>query len=210
MRFLILLLPSLVLLGSIVFVLICSGLLVVSGIRGQRGRVRAIFRALMLYVLGYAVVLVVVGLIMPRRSLAAGERLCYDDWCVAALDAAPAEAERVAGCEGPNMCIVRLEVSSDAKRVRQRAADAAALLEDRAAHHYRPCGAPDPGGATLRDELGPAESFRVALAFMLPTGRSPVGVVIRHGYFPGCLVIGDDQSFAHRPTLYRVALPHGR
>lgn len=195
---------ALVLFGSIVFVLISVVRLMIAGVRGRRDQVRRISRILALYVLGYAVVLVLVGLAMPRRTLAAGDRQCYDDWCVAAIDAAPGQAQRVEGCEGPNLWIVRLQVSSDAKRVRQRAADAAALLEDGTARHYRPCGSPDPGGASLRDELGPGESFNVMLAFALPAGRSPAGVVIRHGYFPGILIIGDDQSLAHRPMLYRV------
>lgn len=206
MGFLIALVPSLVLLGSVVFVLISVGRIVVAGLRGRRDQIRVISRTLAVYVLAYAVVLVVVGNIMPRQSQAAGGRQCYDDWCVTAIEAVPAQPQRLMDCAGPNVWVVRLEVSSDAKRVRQRAADAAALLEDSAGRHYRPCGAAAAGGATLRDELGPGESFPVMLGFSLPAGRSPAGVVIRHGYFPGCLIIGDDQSLGHRPTLYRIAI----
>lgn len=195
---------ALVLLGTLVFVLVSLGRLVMAVIRGRHDLARAIARAIGRVVLGYTVVLVAVGLLTPRRTLAAGARRCYDDWCVATIDAVLARTA-VASCPGANVWIVRLEVSSDAKRVRQRAADATALLEDSATRHYPSCDSPGP--ATLRDELGPGESFEVALAFALPAGRVPAGVMIRHGYVPGCLIIGDDQSLAHRPTLYRLALP---
>jgi hypothetical protein len=101
-----------------------------------------------------------------------------------------------------------IEVSSDAKRVRQRALDARAELEDRQGKRYQPCAAPLSSGTAparwLSDELGPGESFRVILPFRLPDAATPEGVVLHHGDIPGVAIIGADQSFLHRPALQRL------
>jgi hypothetical protein len=77
--------------------------------------------------------LVTVALLMPRRTFATGERECFDDWCAAGIGAEPAAAadSPCAVEAGTRVWIATVEVSSDAKRVRQRAPDARALLEDR-------------------------------------------------------------------------------
>ena len=97
-----------------------------------------------------------------------------------------------------------MEVSSDAKRVRQQAPDARALLEDRSGREYASCGAPL-GAHALGDVIGPGESFDVVEPFVLPAGAEPAGVVISHGAFPGILIIGADQSLLHPRTLLRVS-----
>ena len=194
---------TVLLLGSVVVVLVLVGRIVVFAIRARWDRLARTARLLAGYVGGYAVVLLGVALSMPRRTLPQGVRECFDDWCVAGLDAVPAELA-VPGCDGGNVWIGTLEVSSDAKRVRQRAADAAATMEDQAGHRHEPCATPASPGIEprgLRDELGPGESFQVTLAFSLPAEARPAGFVISHGAFPGMLIIGDDQSLGHRPTL---------
>jgi len=148
-----------------------------------------------IYLCGYATALIAVSLLTPRRFLAPGERRCFDDWCVAATG-----AQR----QG-NVWIATLDVSSDAKRVRQRALDANAELEDTKEQRHPPCGAPLTP-QRLSDELGPGESFRVVLPFCLPADALPAGVVMHHGAFPGLAIIGDDQSVLHPPALARVAI----
>jgi hypothetical protein len=32
-------------------------------------------------------------------------------------------------------------------------------------------------------------------------------LVITHGAFPGVIIIGDDQSFLHKPTIVQLASP---
>jgi hypothetical protein len=197
------LLSDLLFVGSVVFVLVQVVRIAVHALRGRRDRVTRSGRTLLLYGGGYAAVLLAVALSLPRRTFSQGERECFDDWCAAAIGVAPGAG--IDGCDGASVWIGTLEVSSDAKRVRQRAADAVALLEDDAGRRYEACGEPAAGaGRGLRDELGPGESFRVTLAFSLPAGARPAGFVIRHGAFPGLLIIGDDQSLGHRPTLLGV------
>jgi hypothetical protein len=202
------LVSDLLFVGSVVFVLVLVVRIAVHAVRGRRDRMIRGVRTLVCYGAGYVAVLLAVALSMPRRAYSQGERECFDDWCAAGIGIAPGAA--IDGCDGANVWIGTLEVSSDAKRIRQRAADAVALLEDGSGRRYESCGEPAPGGGRgLRDELGPGESFRVLLAFSLPAGARPAGFVIRHGAFPGLLIIGDDQSLAHRPTLLAVARAGG-
>jgi hypothetical protein len=203
------LLATLALVGSVLFVVVAVGRLAVLALRGRWDGVRRAARGLGLYLACYAAILVTVALVMPRRTLAPRERECFDDWCAAAMSAEPAlAAEAPCGAEaGTRVWVATVEVSSDAKRVRQRALDARALLEDRGGREYAACGAPLAAHA-LSDEIGPGESFDVVEPFVLPAGAVPTGVVISHGAFPGVLIIGDDQSLLHMRTLLGVAV-HG-
>ena len=195
------LLGDLVLLGSVVVVLV---LLVRLGVQAVRGRWDAVgrgARGLGLYLGCYAIVLVAVALTMPRESRAARERECFDDWCAAGVRVEPAASDAPCAVDpGTRLWIVTVEVSSDAKRVRQRAPDARALLEDRGGREYEACAGPL-GAHALADELGPGDSFLVTEPFRLPAAAVPAGAVISHGGFPGILIIGDDQSLFHPRTL---------
>ena len=180
-------------LASVLFELALLLLTAVRAMRRQWDSVRRSARLAGGYLAVYAIVLIAVSLVMPRRFLAPGERRCFDDWCVTAL-----AAER-----NGHQWLAALEISSVAKRVHQRARDAEVEMEDLDGRRYRPCGAPI-GGRRMTGELAPGESFQVTEPFCLPRDAQPAGLVIRHGAFPGVLIIGDDQSFLHPPALARV------
>jgi hypothetical protein len=204
------LLGTLVMLGSVLLVLVGGVRLAVLGLRGRWDGVRRAARGLALYAACYAGILVTVALLMPRRTLGPRERKCFDDWCAAGVSAEPAAADD-APCAveaGTRVWTATVEVFSDAKRVRQRALDARALLVDQDGREYAACGAPL-GAHVLADELGPGEAFQVTTPFRLSSGAVPLGVVISHGAFPGVLIIGDDQSLLHARTLLGVAVQGG-
>jgi hypothetical protein len=136
---------------------------------------------------------------------------------VAAVEAKIADGSTGAPCQedgGGRNWIATIEVSSDAKRARQRAPDARAELEDRQGRRYQPCAAALGRGIgparLLSDDLGPGESFYVFLPFRLPGDGSPAGLVVHHGDFPGVAIIGADQSWLHRAALQRFAVGQGR
>ena len=142
----------------------------------------------------YALTLVVTGMVRPRRIYSPGDTRCFDDWCIAAEGLTQSE----------NQWLATFQVSSMAKRVRQRAPDAWAELEDAQGRRYRSIG-PDTSGRQLTDELDPGELFHVSLPFEFPAGAEPVGAVIHHGDFPGVMIIGSDQSILHAPALMQFA-----
>jgi hypothetical protein len=204
------LLGTLVLLGSALFSLVTAARLVVLALRGRWDRSQRVARGLGIYFACYAAILVGVALVLPRRVFAPRERECFDDWCAAGVSAKPAAAADApcAAEPGTRIWLATVEVSSDAKRIRQRAPDARALLEDRSGKEYAACGAPL-GAHALADEIGPGESFAVVEPFVLPASAEPVGVVISHGAFPGILIVGADQSLLHWRTLLRIAVTGG-
>lgn len=206
-------LADLFFLASVLLVPILSIRIAISALRGRWDKTRRPAWMLGWFVAGYAVVLISVALVLPRRFYAAGERRCFDDWCVAALDAKVADTASDVPCQsgqGSRTWVAAVEVSSVAKRIRQRARDARAELEDQHGRRYEPCAAPLRSGTDpprfLSDELGPGESFRVFLPFRLPGNVEPAGLVVHHGAFPGIVIIGEDQSFLHPPALRRLAV----
>ncbi len=200
-------------LASVLLVLILSGRIAVSAVRGRWNSTRRLARLLGLFVASYAVVLISVALAVPRRIYASGECRCFDDWCVTVLGAKVADQLTDPPCQsgrGSRSWVAAVEVSSVAKRIRQRARDARAELEDQQGRRYEPCGAPLTSGTEprrfLSDDIGPGGSFRVFLPFRLPRSGKPAGLIVHHGDFPGIVIVGADQSFLHPPALQRFAL----
>jgi len=208
---------DLIFLASVAFVATLCVRIAVSALRRRRETTSRLGRLLGGFVGLYAMTLVCVALALPRRFYAPGERRCFDDWCEAAIEAKLADGPAGVGCRvdgGSRNWLATIEVSSDAKRIRQRAPDARAELEDRQGRRYQPCAAALPGGTgpaqSLSDELAPGESFYVFLPFRLPRDRTPAGLVVHHGEFPEAVIIGADQSLLHVPALQRLAVEQPR
>ena len=102
--------------------------------------------------------------------------------------------------------VATLEVSSEAKRITQRAPSATADMEDTGGKVYPPDAPPD---SPMSRFLGPGERFRVQIPFRLRAGARPAGMLIHHGGGPGIVIIGDGGSFLHQPTLAKVSVLGG-
>lgn len=120
---------------------------------------------------------------------------CFDDWCLAVEKS---EHTREAGQERYK---VTLRVSSRAARIRQRALDAEVFLADAQGHLYAPAKS---RGPKLSELLEPMASFRTIRTFGLPGGATVEGLVVHHGYWPGRLIVGDSQSFLHKPVMHAL------
>src|ERR1700693_5546998 len=126
-------LTDLLFLASLLFVLTMCFCIAVSAIRRRWKTAGRLGRILGVFLVCHIVALIGFGLLLPRRFFAPGDRHCFDDWCVAALSAEVVDGANNAPCApepGGRIWIATVEVSSDAKRVRQRARDARAELED--------------------------------------------------------------------------------
>ena len=164
-----------------------------------------------IYLLVYGIILATVGMASPRRVLEPGQPECFDEWCAAVLRLTPAEQDAVAICPAAGdeqVWVVTLEVSSQAKRVRQRELGIQAYLEDESGNRYAVCGQPQPDANGvlhgLSDALDPGDSFQVRLAYAVPQNAGLAGIVISHGLAPGKLIIGDDESLFHQETLLKA------
>lgn len=205
---------DLVFLASVVFVCISLIAMVVAAIRFRRDKLRRWATILISYLAFYTIALISTSLALPRRIYSPGERRCWDDWCTTAVRATQIDlqlAPSAGPCspsQNPRLWYVEIELSSVAKRIRQRAPDAHAELEDANGTRYSPCAGPlaqgSAPGHALTDPLDPDQAFSVVLPFQLPANRQPVGIVMHHGSFPGVIIIADDSAFLHRPALQRL------
>ena len=168
-------------LAAVLTVATLSVLIALSALGSRWETTNRLSRMLGWFVASYAITLILVALLLPRRFYAPGERRCFDDWCVAAKEVKLADtsiAVPCAGGGGGRNWIATIQVSSDAKRIRQRARDARAELEDGQGRRYQPCAAAlslqiGPP-RLLSDELAPGESYDVLLA-VSAAGRGDAG-----------------------------------
>ncbi len=177
----------------------------------------AVFRiaglGLAVYIILYAILLAGVSLLSPQQVLAMHQLRCFDDWCASVEQVTKQPAIGLVQANGV-FYLVTIQVTSRAKRVSQRALDAAAYLLDGSGKRYNlsPQGqqaleAAGLSGQPLSSLVAAGGSFLYTGAFDLPDSASRVSLVFTHGAFPGNMIIGDDQSFLHKPTIVRLSVP---
>jgi hypothetical protein len=184
-----------------------------------RGLRRRALRLLVGYGLGAALYLgavVLVSVISPQRVLVVGDDRCFDDWCVAAESVAIVSelgrGERAQKAAG-TFYVVTLRLSNHARGRPQRASSAAVRLLDGRGRWYE---VSPRGQAAFEAEHGPAApltatipvggSLTTVRVFDLPREARGVGLAVEHpvGFSPGLLVIGDEASLLHTPTIVRL------
>jgi hypothetical protein len=159
--------------------LISIGTLAVAAIfaiLGRRGRAIGILKGLVIVVAIYCGTVILVSLVAPRRVLTVGEPLCFDDWCITVEG-----AERTASQSEGYM--VRLRLSSRARRATQRENGVVVYLTDANGTRYDPV--PDTSAPPLNVQLRPMESVLTTRTFKVPVAAHVAGLVIAHqGGFP--------------------------
>lgn len=179
---------------------------------------RAILLSLVGYGLLYALGLVAVSALSPQRVIPPGQSQCFDDWCIAIAHAAQSSTLQVGAqtlaAQG-RFLVVTLQVTSTAKRVSQREQIAQVYLVDGAGRRFalsavgqRALEAAELSGPALDSAIGPGGAFTHTIVFDAPSDATDFSIVVAHPAFPGAIVIGDDQSLFHHPTLMQVDLAH--
>jgi len=143
----------------------------------------------------YLLIVVLVSALSPARIYAAGEKQCFDDWCVLVQSAS----------RNRNRVEVGIIVLSEARRVTQSEFGVRFVLEDEHGRAYQPMAESGPPVST---SIGPQESFTVTRVFETSTDRFGLYLVARHtGLQPGKVIIADRESLFHRHA--RMLLPAG-
>jgi hypothetical protein len=174
--------------------------------------VRRLALGLVIYLCMYAILLVGAALIGPQQVLAMRQPRCFDDWCASVEKVEQKQAIGAAQAQGV-FYLVTIQVSSRAKRISQRALDADVyLVEGGTRYDLSPQGqraleAAGQAGKPLNSLVDAGNSFTYVAVFDLPSRTGQAGLVITHGAFPGILIIGDDQSLFHKPTIIQLAEP---
>jgi hypothetical protein len=195
--------------------------------RTGRGRVALGFAGGLLGLAGlYLATLVAVSLASERKVLGPGEvkRFCgfYLD-CHLGVSVDGVRTAKTVGTGGGAVAangvfhVVTLRVSSDARRATLSPCGLLAMVMDERGYRYRRARAAErallgeAAGRPLEQEVEAGGSYTRTLVFDLPAGvRDPALSVTEQG-FPDVLVegllIGDDDSLLHKPTLLSLAGP---
>lgn len=182
----------------------------------RRWRVaRRLLLGLSVYLLLYSLALVAVSALTPQQSVRMGQRRCFDDWCIAVAQATQtlAVGANSSVVAHGRFTLVTVRVTNAAQRVTQREYGDTLYLLDSAGHRYdvsvaaqRALDATGLSGQPIDTPLVPGASFTHTSAFDTPPNATGLSMVIAHAPFPGAIVIGDDESFFHRPTLMLLGI----
>jgi hypothetical protein len=172
----------------------------VIGLRGNGGRALRGLRTLGLFWVVYLGVGLVFSAVRPQHFVEVGTPWCFDDWCLT-LDTI---AGRDTGAQVEYTATLTL--SSQARRIRQRARGAWIYLVD--ATHRRYAAEPDSTVVPLDVELGPLATRSTSRRFLLPAERRPTGLITGHGG-PYCgvmnvLVLGEAGCLFGKPAMIRL------
>ena len=180
-----------------------------------RGKVRAGTRVLFGLAACWAVYLLIVALVSvatPQRSIPMGQERCFDEMCFAVVHSETATKLGLAGQTvqaNGRFYVVALRVTSRSRGRAQSEGGLRALLwEAGKSFEVSPAGqqawkAVNGETASLTTRLEPGESVTSVQVFDLPADTSTPGLVLTHGFTPGYFVIGESPIF-REPALMRI------
>ena len=133
---------------------------------------------------------------MPQRILQVGDPWCFDDWCLTVKNTQRADTNYT----------VNMLLSSQAKRVTQRANGAWIYLRDENDRHYDPA----PAEVPLDVVLQPGESIAATRSFSVPSNVHELGLVTGHGGPPcglmSLIIIGNAGCLFHKEAMIRLPI----
>jgi hypothetical protein len=167
----------------------------------------------LIYASLYSLLLIGVALLSPQQVLAMHQLRCFDDWCASVERVERQSAVGEVKAQG-TFYLVTIQVTSRAKRVSQREQIAAIYLldghrirYDLSAEGQQALDAAGRGGKPLDSLVEAGGTFTYTAVFDLPSTATQPGLVINHDAFPGVIIIADDQSFLHKPTIVQLVSP---
>lgn len=175
------------------------GLAAIAGFRGRLMQSLRILRTWGIGALVYCACALAVAFFAPQRVIAIGDPWCFDDWCLTV------EGVKSSPANGAVSYSADLRISSEARRVSQRALGAWIYLIDDAGHRYAPDS--NPTAIPLDVRLGPGESVTTWRTFSVPAGVHHIGLITGHGgpyCGMGVLIIGSGGCLFNRPAMIRI------
>jgi hypothetical protein len=163
---------------------------------GRVVRAARIARRLGVGVAVYFAIVIVVSLFLPRREYRVGDTQCFDDWCIAVVEAQRLESPPSTSYN------VSMRLSNRARRVPMGEKGTVVYLADAQGHRYDPL--PDAAMVPFDTLLQPGVSVIARRRFDVPREARDVGLVYTHeGGFPiGWLIIGEGGWFSQPPIVH--------
>ncbi|GAC1355619.1 MAG: hypothetical protein NVSMB3_01020 [Acidobacteriaceae bacterium] len=198
-------LPELLLGGLVLWTAVGVAGSAVRAARGERSRARrgALWIAGVWVV--YLVVLAGVSFWQGRQELKPGQEQCFDEMCFSVAGADEVEGFRARGDgEGARLVRVRVRVRNRAKGAPQGEGLLRAYLVDGQGRRWEEVRGLS--GVRLTTKIAAGETVVSEPVFKVARDATQLGLVLSHGRWqPGVLVIGDPDSWRHRPTVMRLA-----
>ncbi len=196
-------LTELLLAGLVFWTLIGVAGTALWAIRGERRRVRRAGAWIVGVWVIYLLVLLLVSWRQPERRMALGEQQCFDDLCFAVQGADEVEGFRARGQETARLLRVKVQVTNRGKGRPQGEGLIRAYLVDAQGRRWEEVRGL--GGVRLTGRVAAGDSVVSEPVFRVAKDASGAGLVLTHGRRqPGVLVIGDPDSWGHRPTLMEL------
>ena len=163
-------------------------------VRGKFARAVRIGRRLAVGATIYFAVVIAVSLVTTRREFRVGDTQCFDDWCIAVVEAHRAESP-------PAGYDVTLRLSNRARRMPMGEKGTVVYLTDAQGRRYDPL--PDEAMVPFDTQLQPGTSVIARRRFDVARDARDVGLVYTHeGGFPiGWLIVGEGGWFSQPPKV---------
>jgi len=164
---------------------------------GKFARAGRILRRLAIGAAVYFAVVIVVSIFKPGRVYGVGDTQCFDDWCIAVVEA------HWTGNPTADRYEVTLRLSNRARRVPMGEKGTVLYLTDGQGRRYEPL--LEAGEVTFDTMLQPGESISATRRFDVPRDTPNLGLIYTHqGGFPiGWLIITEGGWF-QKPAVVRL------
>lgn len=176
--------------------------------QGDRGRARRGLRWIAGVWAVYLGVLLLVSLGEGQREMAAGAKQCFDEMCFAVEGADEVEGFFVREQERERLVRVHVRVTNRGRGRPQGEGLIRAYLVDGEGRRWDEVRGLS--GVRLTSRLAAGDSAVSEPVFRVAKDATRLGLVLTHGKWqPGVLVIGDPDSWRHRPTVMRLGAVKG-
>ena len=164
-------------------------------VRGKFARAVRIGRRFAMGATIYFAIVIAVSLVTPRREFRVGDTQCFDDWCIAVVEAHRAESPPATSYD------VTLRLSNRARRMPMGEKGTVVYLTDAQGRRYDPV--PNEAMVPFDTQLQPGTSVITRRRFDVARDARDVGLVYTHeGGFPiGWLIVGEGGWFSQPPIV---------
>ncbi len=151
----------------------------------------------------YLLVLLAVSLRTRQRSMAMGEEQCFDEMCFGVAGADEVEGFQARGQERARLVRVRIRMTNHGRGRPEAEALIRAYLVDGEGRRWDEVRGLS--GVRLTSKVAARGATVSEPVFRVARDATHLSLVLTHGgWQPGVLVIGDPDSWRHRPTVMRL------
>lgn len=203
-------------LGNLLFfVFLLTTAILTTGIayrKARRRKTQSLAVAILVCFCAYAAVLVGVSLNSETRQLTLGADKCFDDWCATVTSARSLPKSDWA--VGTKLVAITLHISNRARQAAFRPSQprvtlvlgsgAAVTPSEAAQREFEKQAGPQ---ESLAKRLVAGDRFQTTLIFMVPAATREASVVLLEGpVIVTRVLVGDENSFFHRKTVYPITV----